>query len=53
MNRVSTGISGSNPELVGKIMIFQGWKTMQKNPEITWKFQELVTQNFRVPGSDP
>ena len=38
-------VPGSNPEKPGKIMIFPGWKTMRKNPEITRNI-------FLVPGSE-
>ena len=34
-------------------MIFPGWKAMRKNPEITRKFPEPGTRNFRVPGWNP
>ena len=51
-------VPGSNPEKPGKITIFPSWKTMRKNPEITWKFpgsgfRVPTRKNFRVPGWNP
>ena len=46
-------VPGSNPENPRKIMIFLGWKTMRKNLEITRKFLEPGTRNFRVPTRNP
>lgn len=46
-------VPGSDPEVVGKIVIFPGWKTMRKNSETTLKFPELETRKvFRVPNQN-